>query len=109
MNTQRCEPPLPSEEVSLIASSAGRYEADQPWVLDPQGFAADPSLSSAERQVLIALCRYVDARGACFPSIARLQRDTGRGRNAIIDAVNALIDGHPALLLQPWEAYIRKS
>lgn len=90
MNAQRCHPPLPDAELISIVSSVSRYPAAPPWVADPQGFAADPCLSSTQRHVLVALARYADAEGRCFPSIERLRRDTGKGRNAIVEAINGL-------------------
>lgn len=91
MNTQRCHPPLGTDEVQLIAASAAKYDAAPPWVIDPQGFAADPALSSGERQVLVALARYAGPSGRCYPSIERLRRDTGKCRNAIVRDIDGLV------------------
>lgn len=48
--------------------------------------------SANEKLILIALARYTDAEGRCFPSIPTIQRVTGLSRSSVIRGINKLVD-----------------
>ena len=52
--------------------------------------AFDLDIPSSEKLVLVALSRYADAEGACYPSIARLARDTSFTTNTVTRCVGML-------------------
>jgi DNA-binding MarR family transcriptional regulator len=89
-NAARCNPPLPDQEVQAIAASAASYEF-APWLLNPMGWVADPQLKPNERLVLLALAEYFNPRGECWPSMRRLQHDTGLRLEAIKRAIDGLV------------------
>jgi len=91
VNTHRCAPPLEHAEVERIARSASSYESAPAWVTDPVAFACDPRIRAPARWLLVALARYADHEGVCWPGIRRLHADTGLATDTIQGAVEALI------------------
>jgi hypothetical protein len=92
VNAHRCRPPLTRAKVEHIASRvASIYPSAPPWHIDPLSFAADPALRSRARFVLVALGRYCDADGVCWPGIRRLSSDTGMAKNTVECALRELV------------------
>jgi hypothetical protein len=80
-NVRRCKPPLPTEEIERIASSATRWS--QPWVTDPNAYITDVRLSRGARQILQALAGHANHEGRCYPGYRRLSEITGITKNYI--------------------------
>lgn len=47
-------------------------------------------LSSTEQAVLMALCRFSDEKGSCFPSVAEISRGTHLTKNTVRKAIQSL-------------------
>ena len=47
---------------------------------------------SGEKFVLVVMCNYADENGVCYPSVARLERDTSMNRKTILDCLARLRD-----------------
>jgi len=52
--------------------------------------ALDLDIPSSEKLVLVALSRYADAEGACYPGIGRLAQDTSLTTRTVTSCVGAL-------------------
>lgn len=90
-NARRCAPPLDDAEVVRIAQSAASYDEPPRWATDPIAFAHDPALGARERLLLIALARYADDEGRCWPSIRRLRADTRMATDTVERASENLV------------------
>lgn len=89
-NKLRCKSPLDEDEVERIARAATSYDAAPLWVTDPIAFAEDPTLGTKERHLLIALARYCDYEGVCWPGIRQLSAATGMASNTVERATQGL-------------------
>jgi hypothetical protein len=54
-------------------------------------FAHDPALGARERLLLIALARYANHEGRCWPSIRRLRADTRMATDTVERASEKLV------------------
>ena len=67
---------------------------DQVWSLE--------GITSTERLVLLALCRYANGKGAAWPKVARLASDTVLGRRTVQKTLSGLVE--KGLLTRPEHA-----
>ncbi len=90
INAQRCQPPLPKDEIQQIARSIGSY-IPLPWLTAPRSYFCDSQLDGIARHVLRALCDYADPAGIVRrTTIATLKRATGHSEDAISSAIKRL-------------------
>ena len=90
-NQTRCDPPLPSREVSDIAASGFGYGNSSPQSLSNLIWSAETCLSAHEKAVLWVLINHCDWKSwRCFPSIATIAKASGFSERTIVRAVKDL-------------------
>ncbi len=90
VNEQRCDPPLPPDEVASIVSSTVKYHS-LPWHTNPREFFFDPRLRPLDQLLLRVLCDHANEHGTARLSIPTLRQKVGCGSAAtVIKAIKAL-------------------
>jgi putative DNA primase/helicase len=92
-NNERCQPPLPEDEVEDIAKSAARYA---PTFLT-EFFQApnavfELDINKHEKLVYLYICRCTNQGAPAFPGYGRIAKSCSMSRPIAVEAINNLVE-----------------